>query len=372
MRSYDAIVVGGGVIGCAVAFGLTRAGASVLLVERDRVGGHASSAGAGMLAPITESEGKGPLVETGVRSLELFPPLLEELRELSGIDAVLEITGLLRVAAAGEGDTLRAEAAALGQFGCVWLDREDLLEREPRLAPELEGAIWSPREGLIDGFLLTRAFAGAAARRGAHLELGTDVLGLEREHGRVVGIRTSRGRVGSAQVVLCAGAWTAAPGGWLDASLPVEPVKGQMLALDAPDPPFHSIVRSSNAYLVPRPDMLCVGATVERCGFDVRTTATGIAELLAGALAIVPGLGGSGFRKAWAGLRPDTPDHLPIIGPVPGVPGVCVASGHYRNGVLLSPITGLGVADWFATGQLPAEIAAYSPERFHVGDSPIL
>ncbi len=350
--------------GSSVAFALSRMGAAVVVVERDRVGVHASSAAAGLLAPITESPDEGAGFQLGVESLDLFPSLIAEIRELSGIDPRYMESGLLRVVEADEVDPLRARAGRLEAHGCRWLDGKEVREREPRLAPGIEGGLWSPREGHVDGFLLTRASAGAAARRGAQFQLGTTVSGLLWEGERVRGVRTSAGELAAANVVLCQGAWTGLAEDWVPARLPIQPVKGQMIALEAPQPDLPCVIWGAGTYLVPRGDSVRVGATVEHVGFDVRTTASGIAALLAGATRLMPSLGDCTFQEAWAGLRPGTPDDLPLIGPVPGVSGLTLAAGHYRRGVMLSPLTGLAVADWVMSGKLPAELGACDPARF--------
>ena len=178
-------------------------------------------------------------------------------------------------------------------------------------------------------------------------------------------MRTSAGDRPAGVVVVCAGAFAAACSGWLSPppALPVTPVRGQIVRVDVPEPAFAPIVWGAGAYLVPKRDgSVVVGATTERVGFDKRVTAAGVRGLLAAAEALVPALGTSGFQDAWAGLRPDTPDHLPLIGPVPGAPGLVVAAGHYRNGVLLSPATGRLVVDGLL-GKGFAELA-FLPDRF--------
>ncbi len=364
MIGYDVIVVGGGVIGCAVAFALARAGVSVLVVERDRVGAHASGASAGMLAPLTESPGEGLAQAIGLEAFELFPSLVEEIRELSGIDPGFRRSGILRLAEADEVVRLREQAARLEGQGCEWLGAEELHKLDVRFAPELAGAVWSPHEGYVDGFLLTRAYAAAAARRGARFQPGTTVTGLRLRGSRVEGVRSSAGAFAAREVVLCTGAWTRLVEDWLDVSLPVEPVKGQMVALESPDPEPRFVFWGRGAYAVPRSGVLRVGATVEREGFDVRPTAAGIGSLLNGVTRLMPCVSECGLKRAWAGLRPGTPDDLPLLGPVAGVFGLTVAAGHYRTGILLSGYTGLAVADWILTGKLPELARGLDPGRF--------
>jgi glycine oxidase len=207
------------------------------------------------------------------------------------------------------------------------------------------------------------ALARAAAKHGARIEAGEAVEGLVREGQRVVGVETRAGSIPAGRVVLCAGSWTPACAAGTGAAVPVTPVRGQIVSLADAAPPLRAILWGAGAYLVPKRDgSVVVGATVERVGFDRRVTAAGVRELLEAAFALAPGLACASFREAWAGLRPDTPDHLPLIGPVPGVPGLVLAAGHYRNGVLLAPATGELVADG-VLGRGWSE-PAFLPERF--------
>lgn len=365
MKTSDVIVVGGGAIGTAIAFFLAKEGLSVTLFERDDLASQASGAAAGMLAPICESTGNEAFFELGVRSLEQFPELTAELRELSGLDPQYVPSGVLRLATtAEEAVEMRAQASRLREWGLEWLAPAEVREREPLVGEGTAGALWSPREGHVYSPMLARSYAAAAARLGAHIITGEPVLGLIRDAEQVLGVETARGHWGAGHVVLAAGLWTRYCAEWLGEQLPLEPVRGQILALDQPRPSFRSILWSGHTYLVPKLNgTVVVGATEERVGFDRRNTAAGISHLLASAAAVVPALADCTFRHAWAGLRPDTPDHLPVIGPVPGVRGVTLAAGHFRNGVLLSPITGRTVADWIARRDLNPLIHPFLPER---------
>jgi glycine oxidase len=366
MAAFDAIVVGGGVIGCATAFELARAGADVLLLERDAIGAHASSAAAGMLAPIAETERPGPFLPLALRAVAELEERIGELIELSGLDPGLVRCGALRVARRERAAEVRAAALHLRDFGCAWLDAEELYKREPRLAPGLEGALWSPREACLDPGLLTRAFAAAAERRGAEIRVGTSALGVVRSGDRIAGVRTGEGDVPANAVVLCTGAWARGSGEWIGAPLPIEPVKGQMLALETPLPPPVTILWSDDVYLIPRRDgTLRIGGTVERAGYDVRPTAGAIADLLGAARALLPDTERCQFIRAWAGLRPATPDHLPLVGPLPAHPGLWLGVGHHRNGILFSALTGRALAEGVQSGGWPAGLEALDPQRLY-------
>lgn len=366
MRRPDALVIGGGAVGCAIAYHLAREGLGVRLLERDALAGGASGAAAGMLTPLAEAADGGPLLDWGLRSLERFPALVEELRARSGIDPELERSGVLRVAE-DEADeaALRALAARRPDLELRWLDPDEARVLRPGLAPGVRGALLSPQEAHLQSPLLVRAYAGAAASLGARIETGVPVAALEREGDRVIGVRLDVERVHAGVVVLCAGVFSPhllapAAGG---RELPVEPVRGQIVRLEAPAPAGGPIVWGRRAYLVPKRDgSLVVGATVERAGFDRRVTAEGVRLLLDAGAALLPALADATFRGAWAGLRPTTPDHLPIVGPWPRWSGLVVATGHHRAGVQLSPATAEIVRDGLL-GKGWAE-PAFLPERF--------
>jgi glycine oxidase len=365
VRGVDAVVVGGGAIGASIAWALARGGASVSLVERDEIGAHASSAAAGMLAPISESPGRGPIYSLGLASLDRLEREVAELRELSGVDPELVRSGLLRIAAPGEADSLCARAAELAAVGCSWLAREELAKLAPGIASGFAGALHSAREGHVDGLRLTRAYAGAAQRRGARIERRIEVHGLLRDGARVAGVVTSAGEISAGATILCTGAWARRASDWLGFEVPVAPVKGQMLALDAPTVRGGPILWTRDVYAVPQNDgELRIGATVERAGFDARPTAAGAASLLDGAFALLPELRGAALLRVWAGLRPGTPDELPLVGAVPGAPGAWLAAGHYRNGILLAALTGAAIASEVLDGRRLPGLEAFDPARY--------
>ncbi len=368
-RASDAVVVGGGVIGAAVAFSLARAGLAVTLLERGELAGQASSVAAGMLAPLSESHGDAALRRAGLASLALFPALVAELREATGIDPEWTPSGCLALAAdEWQALELRGRAEQDAPLGSVWLEPNELARLAPALARRAcaHGALLSPREAHVRSALLTRAFAAAAEARGARIETGVAVHGLLRTGERVSGVASSAGERPAAVVVLCPGSAAAECAAWIgeSARIPVEPVRGQLVLL-APKSAWttRAMLSSRDLYLVPRRDgALVVGATLERVGFDARVTAGGAAKLLAAACALAPELEQAQLLSSAAGLRPDTPDHLPLIGPWPDAPGLVLAGGHYRSGVLLAPLTGQLVADG-VLGKGWAE-PAFAPSRF--------
>ncbi len=362
-RRADVVVVGGGVIGCAVAWALARDGASVTLLEQRELACEASGAAAGMLLPYGESAGAGVFQRWGCEALARLPEVCAELRERSGVDPELEASGALYVARdAAAARALDARREAFPDGGLESLDAAAARDLVPRLAPEVRAALWSPREGHVRSPQLALAYAGTAEMLGAQVVRGATVHGLVREGERVCGVETSLGRRSSAAVVVCAGAW--APE-LVPMPLPIRPVRGQIVALDDASPRLRSILVEGATYLVPKRDgSLVLGATEEEAGYERRATPEGVAGLLAAGCSLVPDLGGTGFRGAWAGLRPATPDRLPAVGPVPGAPGLFVAAGHFRNGVLLSPVTGALIAAQVLGKSSPGWLEAFSPARF--------
>jgi glycine oxidase len=369
-RSPDVIVVGGGVIGCAMAYYLAREGVGVEVIERGEIGSEASGAAAGMLAPLAEVEDAGPFQELCIESLRMFPSLAETLRDETGIDIEYLPTGILRVARdEAEERRLRDLAACPGCLPAVrhglplhWLDPQELRVFEPALSPEMRGALYSPQERQVNADRLTQAFVRAAAARGATLRRNLAVRRLLTRNGRVEGVRTADGDTAAGHVVLAAGPWTRSLAASLGIDLPLFPVRGQMLALPSKSAP-RQVVWGSDGYLVPKANgLVFAGATVEKVGFRRRTTAAGLRGLAKMASSLAPRLGAFAPVDSWAGLRPCSADGLPLLGPLPGWEGVSVATGHYRNGILLSPVTGRFMAR--AIKGDAGALTAFEPERF--------
>ena len=366
----DVVVVGGGVIGCAVAFFLARAGADVSLLERGGLAGEASGAAAGMLAALSDEGGdRGPAFQKlCLDSQALYEKILPEL-ESTGIDLRYRRTGVLHVALdRTEADDLRdrfERQQKLAPDHLQWVEGEALRREEPEVNPAAVAGYVSPAEHYLDPQRLVLAFAEGARRAGALIETERPVQGFVRRNGRVNFIRTPGRLVEAGQVVLAGGPWTAALARRLGSYVPVRPVRGQMLALAGPATPLRRVIWGKKAYLVPRENNLTfVGATVETVGYRKRNTIAAVNRLRSGANSLVPGLALARQRSAWAGLRPGTPDRLPVLGRLPGWENVWVATGHFRNGILLAPITGQIMAEAVVSGRMPVGLDAFSPARF--------
>ncbi len=365
------MVVGGGVIGLSVAWRLLHAGASVVVLERGQVGKEASGAAAGMLAPLAEARGPGPFVELGLESLRRYPLFVDALREETGIDPELSCPGMLRVAMdAEEEDALCGAFTWQGEAGLrvERLSGEEARRLEPCLSPHVRAAVLSPQERHVEPRRLVRALALACARRGGRIAEGAPAESFETQGARVTGVRTADGAVSCGQVVVAGGAWTGAIGRRLDAPLPEFPVRGQILALACLPPPVRHTVYAHRGYLVPKADgRVVVGATEARAGFDARPTAGGLARLLVMAPTLVPALADASFESAWAGLRPASADGLPILGPLPAWENAHVAAGHFRNGVLLAPVTAEAVTPSVLGERAHPLLAPFRPDRFTPG-----
>jgi glycine oxidase len=372
MPTTDVVVLGAGAIGTAVAWRCAQRGLAVTLVDPGSQRGAWHTA-AGMLAPITELHyTETPLLHLNLDSLARYPSFAAEVGEESGRPTGFVPSGTLQVAWDGADlaalRDLHRFAEGLGVDAQLLSGRE-LRELEPALAAGLPGGLFAPADSQVDPRLLHAALLAAARRRGVQVveSLGAVLV----DKGRARGVRVAGGAVISSRwVVLAAGSWAGVVDGVPpDATVPVRPVKGQTLRLRLAGRPrltrvVRAAVKGSPVYVVPRPDgQLVVGASTEEQGFDQQPRAGAVYELLRDAQSVLPELSEAVLEEVSTGLRPGSPDNAPIVGPT-RVEGLVAATGHYRNGILLTPVTADGVAALIADGELPDVLAPFTPARF--------
>ena len=360
------LVAGAGVIGCAIAHELARRGATVTIVDPRPVGGGATQASAGMLVPYHEAEHGGPFLMLAERSLDLYDSFIARIgADLPDADVEYARTGTLEVALDdGAAAALDRQASAHKAAGveCRRLDPAAARAMEPQLTSDVTGALFVPAHGFVAQEAMTAALAQAAIARGAAV-LRRTVCGVRRT-GPALTADTDQGPLESDRVVVAAGSWSAQVRVEGD-SPPLRPIRGQLLRLEWPRAPLARIVWGPRCYLVPRRDgTLLVGATVEDVGFDERATVAAVRDLMEAVCEVLPDGWRAGFKEARVGLRPATPDGLPILGASVALDGVVYATGHYRNGVLLAPVTAALVADLVLDGRTDPLIEAFSPNRF--------
>jgi glycine oxidase len=365
----DVVIAGGGVIGCAIAYHLRKLGVDVIVLERGEIGAEASSAAAGLLAPLGPLSGPGAFADLLLTSFALMPTLVSELEDASAMRLEYERPGSLRVVRDSKHiANLRKRMQAWQPLGLQmqWFTGEEARQREPLLSPNICAAVYAPEESQIKAPHVVKAFSVAAAKRGAVLRGHSEITGVQRNHARVTGVYTSEGEtIGCEHLVVATGAWATRSGVWLNVKIPVSPQRGQILSLRQPALPLRHIIFGEAVYLASKSgNTLLVGATKEEVGFDKQLTAGGVAWLLNTAVRLAPSLENSAIDQMWAGLRPRTPDNQPILGPAPGWENVTLAIGHGSTGILLSAITGKAIAELVVEGKAPEVILPFSMERF--------
>lgn len=364
------IVAGGGAIGCAIAWEAARRGLDVTVVERGTPGGGATGASAGMISPSGHTAEVGPFIDLALAGFHAYPAFVERLAEFTAEDPVFEPVGKLVLAFTDteveELEDFRREQA--GRTAVELIGGDEARRMEPALSDSVAAAAHVTDDYRLDNVRLGRALWDAAARAGVRFELGQSVAAVLSDRGRVRGVALEAGgELAAGTVVIAAGCWSGAIRG-LPRALPVVPVRGQMLALQAVPPPVRLSIHHGSTYLVPRVDgRLVVGSTRESAGFRATPTAAGVHALLEGAIRVLPAMADAPILDVWAGLRPGTPDNLPILGRDPALEGVVYATGHFRNGILLAPITGQLIADVLEGREPALSLEPYRADRFPPG-----
>ena len=370
MNTYDVVIVGGGIIGGSIAFDLAQRNLSVALLDRQELMHEASWAAAGMLSPAPDCPAAIPAVPLGRASLALYPKFIDSVENASGLRTGYRTGGAVEVICHGDAErelsTLVALHHGLG-LACEPLPLDEARSMEPALWRDARAAALLPDECSVEPRALASAVLAAAASAGAALRPGVEVISLALDGKKCAGVNTSSGEmIQAAQVVLAAGCWSsqisdAAP------YAPTVPMRGQMAALRHSGTPIQHVLRSERGYLVPRgmesPQTVVVGSTMENAGYEKRITSGGLEKILSAANELVPELAQAEIIETWSGLRPGTPDQLPILGPV-DFDGLVFATGHYRNGILLAPVTAKLIGEWITDRRTSLDWEAFSPLRF--------
>ncbi|QFT88219.1 Glycine oxidase [Bacillus sp. THAF10] len=367
MKTYDVIIVGGGVIGCSAAYFLSRKGYKVLLLEKGKVGDKASKAAAGMLGAQVEVTEEGPLFEMAKESRAMFPSLQYELKEHSGIDFELVQRGMLKLAMnEEEAEKIKNIVKFQQKLGerAEWLTMEQVQARENHLSNSFVGGMDIPSDGHVNPVKLTHAFLQASKVFGAEIMEYVEVISILKQGERVVGLSTSVGDFYGDSVVVAAGAWSKQLIREYETPIDAYPVKGECFSVVTNEPLLESTIFSEQCYLVPKSgNRLIVGATMLPNTFSEHVTLGGISTLMKEAINILPKIKQATFEKAWSGIRPQTGDGLPYLGKHPETKNLIIASGHYRNGILLAPLTGKLVTSMISGDSLPNYIDAFSLDR---------
>jgi glycine oxidase len=366
MDRYDAVIAGGGVIGANVALELAEAGLRVALYDAREPGREASWASAGIISPAPESPAMIPFVPMSLASAALYPEFVGRVEELSGVHVGYRQTGGLDVIVDGDAPEILSTVIAL-QHGvglkATPLSAEQARGMEPALTEQMQAAVLREDEASVDARAFTEATLKAAHRKGVEVFAGAGAEAVWKADGKCRGLVLEKERVEAKWTIVAAGCFSARIDG-AAAYAPVSPAKGQMAALRSDRVEMRRVLWLAHTYLVPRIDgRIIAGATVERTGFDHDVTVGGLKKILTEATRLVPELEKARVEETWAGLRPDSPDHLPIIGPT-DVEGLLIATGHFRSGILLAPITARLIREWVTTQKVSVDWDRVSPMRF--------
>jgi glycine oxidase len=370
VKSYDIAIVGGGLIGASIAFELASEKLRVIVLDRQQPGQEASWAAAGMLSPAPDSPRDIPLVSLSLESLRLYPDYIGAIGEFSKQSTGYKTDGAIEIFSGPAGERDRdervAECRRLG-IAIELISIENAREWEGAIGPTAAAAAWLPKEGTVEPRLLMSAVLDAARNRGVEFRADAAVTGFAIEGGRCSGVFVGGEKIGADQVILAAGSFCNQLCDEIEGLAPMaptRPVRGQMMALRPDAKLLGKVLRSKTGYLVPRGDgRIVAGSTSEEAGFEKRVTAGGIRKILDNALELAPALSDAEIVETWSGLRPGTPDDLPILGPSE-IEGLLIATGHYRNGILLAAVTAKLVREWITRGQTTLDASRFSPLRF--------
>jgi glycine oxidase len=375
-ETADVVIVGGGVIGLTIARALALRGVrDVMLIERTHPGAEGSSAAAGILAPQVEADQRDDFFQLACASRDLYPAFAAALQDETGVDVELDTTGTLYFGFTPEDKNVlrrRHTWQTSAGLSVEWLDAGDAHQLEPNISDKVVCALRFPNDFQVDNRCLVSALVIANKKLGVRVVSECDAGALQIKRGKISGVETSLGLVSTPLAILAAGAWNSfidSPGASL-IPIRIEPVRGQMLCFDARPQIARHVLYSLRGYLVPRRDgRLLAGSTIEHVGFEKTVTCEGMKTIKSMALEIAPVLERLLLIDSWAGFRPRAEDGLPVLGPCKGIKGLVYATGHYRNGILLAPITGELIADAIVDSARASLPTAFSPERFRPAEA---
>lgn len=378
VSTYDVVIVGGGLIGTSIAFELAPETLRVAVFDRQEPGQEASWAAAGMLSPAPESAHDAALVPLGMASLREYPGFVAAVEAASGKSTGYARNGALEIFLPPHGVAERDERLTrYRNLGIVAEPVSTAGHAAGKAAGRDCAAIWLPEEATVEPRALFDVTLAAAQKRGVEIVSGRGITRLLLESGRCTGVLAGEEKIHAQHVVIAAGCFSLEifPGGdpmarSLARYAPTRPVRGQMIALRHSGAPLEAVLRSDRGYLVPRSNgQIVAGSTSEEAGFEKRVTPEGLRKIMDAAIELMPGLADAEIVDRWCGLRPGTPDDLPILGPT-DTPGLLMATGHYRNGILLAPITAKLIRSWILGERgMTTEVSAFSPMRFAAEES---
>ncbi|HBN77740.1 MAG TPA: glycine oxidase ThiO [Planctomycetaceae bacterium] len=368
MITSDVLIIGGGAIGLTTAFELSRRGHSVAVLDRQAIGCESSWAGAGMIPPGEIHLENSSYRQFAQLSSGLWADLAESLQEYSEIDVEYRTCGALVLPAEQTSSTTQTEFELWQQqkIPVERLQRDELIAFHPRFRSPVDEAYFLPTQAQVRNPRYIRALKAACDQLGVQFYEHEQIREIKFHHGQVTDILTKTEAYNASRVVIATGAWTSQFAQWFDVSIPVEPVRGQIALVKLPEA-FPSIIERGKCYLVPRADgHILIGATEELVGFDRNCEAETVIRLLDFGAELIPEIRDLQVEKSWCGFRPVTPDHLPVIGFVPGYENLLVCSGHYRAGLSLSPASGLVMAQLICGDTTELSLEDFDPERFHL------
>ena len=365
MKTADVVIIGGGIIGCSIAWQLSRHNLRVIVLDKQQPGKEASWAAAGMLSPQSDTDSPDDFFRFCMESRKLYPDFAASITEASGVDVEYRTDGTIALAFTDEESEVLKRRAAWQQAD--GLKAETLTAQEtqkfvPSISRLVQLALLIPGDHQVNNRRLTQAVILAAIKSGVEINSGISVDEILIKGNRAIGVRMSDNEISTGVVINAAGSWS---GLVKSPSRPsVAPVRGQMIALKSSTNLFDVVVHSPHCYLVPQLDgRILIGSTTEKVGFDKNNTAAGVAGLLSAAIEAIPQLSDLAIDEIWAGLRPGTPDSLPFVGRAKDVDNLLIATGHYRNGILLTPVTAKVMTELALGGKAPELLDAFAPDR---------